>query len=117
MLLVMKIRLTYTEKQGFPGACQCRLHITTQVWPLGQEGPLEESKATHSSILAWEIPWTEEPGGLQSMQSQSWTRLKLLGAHAQREVAQDSGHDAASEFQLDSVGSDNGFSCDLGQAT
>ena len=68
MLLVMKIRLTYTEKQGFPGACQCRLHITTQVWPLGREGPLEESKATHASILAWEIPWTEEPGGLQSMQ-------------------------------------------------
>ena len=34
---------------------------------LGQEDPLEEEMATHSSILAWEIPWTEEPGGLQSM--------------------------------------------------
>ena len=34
---------------------------------LGQEDPLEEGMATHSSILAWEIPWTEEPGGLQSM--------------------------------------------------
>ena len=34
---------------------------------LGQEGPLEKETATHSSILAWEIPWTEEPGGLQSM--------------------------------------------------
>ena len=32
---------------------------------LGQEDPLEEEVATHSSILAWEIPWTEEPGGLQ----------------------------------------------------
>ena len=32
----------------------------------GQEGPLEEAMATHSSILAWRIPWTEEPGGLQS---------------------------------------------------
>ena len=37
---------------------------------LGQEDPLEKEMATHSSILAWEIPWTEEPGGLQSMGSQ-----------------------------------------------
>ena len=37
---------------------------------VGQEDPLEEGMATHSSILAWEIPWTEEPGGLQSMGSQ-----------------------------------------------
>ena len=36
-----------------------------QVWPLGQDDPLEEEMATHSSILAWQIPWTEEPGGLQ----------------------------------------------------
>jgi len=34
---------------------------------LGQEDPLEKEMATHSSILAWEIPWTEEPGGLPSM--------------------------------------------------
>ena len=39
----------------------------TQVRFLGQEEPLEEGIATHSSILAWRIPWTEEPGGLQSM--------------------------------------------------
>ena len=37
---------------------------------LGQEDPLEEEMATHSSVLAWEIPWTGEPGGLQSMGSQ-----------------------------------------------
>ena len=37
---------------------------------LGQEDPLEEGMATHSSILAWEIPWTEKPGVLQSMGSQ-----------------------------------------------
>ena len=37
---------------------------------LGGEGPLEEETATHSSILAWSTPWTEEPGGLQSMGSQ-----------------------------------------------
>ena len=42
----------------------------TQVRSLGQEDPLEEEMATHSSILAWRIPWTEEPGGLQSMGSQ-----------------------------------------------
>ena len=40
------------------------------VRPLGQEDPLEEEMATQASILAWEIPWTEEPGGLQSMGSQ-----------------------------------------------
>ena len=37
---------------------------------LGQEDPLEEGKATHSNTLAWRIPWTEEPGGLQFMGSQ-----------------------------------------------
>ena len=41
----------------------------TQVRSLGQEDPLEEGMATHSSALAWRIPWTEEPGGLQSMGS------------------------------------------------
>ena len=39
----------------------------TQVQSLGQEDPPEKEMATHSSILAWEIPWTEEPGGLQSI--------------------------------------------------
>ena len=38
--------------------------------------------ATHSSTLAWRILWTEEPGGLRSMESQSWTRLKPLSTHA-----------------------------------
>ena len=38
-----------------------------QVRSLGREDPLEEGMATHSSVLAWRIPWTEEPGGLQSM--------------------------------------------------
>ena len=42
----------------------------TQVRSLGREDPLEEGMATHSSILAWRIPWTEEPGGLQSIGSQ-----------------------------------------------
>ena len=41
----------------------------TQALSLGQEGPLEKEMTTRSSMLAWEIPWTEEPGGLQSMGS------------------------------------------------
>ena len=41
-----------------------------QVQSLGQEDPLQEGMATYSSILAWRIPWTEEPGGLQSVGSQ-----------------------------------------------
>ena len=44
--------------------------LETWVQSLGQEDPLEKGKATHSSILAWRIQWTEEPGGLQSMGSQ-----------------------------------------------
>ena len=49
--------------------------LETQVQSLGQEDPLEKEMATHSSILAWKIPWTKEPDRLQSMGLQSWTRL------------------------------------------
>ena len=45
----------------------------TQVQPLGWEDPLEKGMAAHFSVLAWRIPWTEEPGGLQSMGSQRAT--------------------------------------------
>ena len=45
----------------------------TRVRSLDWEDPLEKELATHSSILAWSIPWTEEPGGLQSIASQSQT--------------------------------------------
>ena len=44
--------------------------IACTLLTLGQEDPLEEGMATHSSILTWKIPWTEEPGGLQSIGSQ-----------------------------------------------
>ena len=45
--------------------------VSASVWETGgQEGPLEKEMATHSSILSWRIPWTEETGGLQSMGSQ-----------------------------------------------
>ena len=49
--------------------------LETQVRSLGWEDPLEEERATHSSTLAWEIPWTEEPGWLLSMGSQRATSL------------------------------------------
>ena len=47
----------------------------TRVQSLGWEDPLEKEMAIHSRTIAWKIPWTEEPGRLQSMESQSWTRL------------------------------------------
>ena len=47
----------------------------TKVQSLGQEDPLEEGMATHSSILAWRIPWTEKPGGLSFIVTKSQTRL------------------------------------------
>ena len=49
----------------------------TQVWSLGWEDPLEKGMATHSSILAWRIPWTEMPGALQSVESQRDTTQRL----------------------------------------
>ena len=61
---------------GFSGgsvvesACQRRRHRRWGVQSLGWEDPLQAEMATHSSILAWKIPWTEEPSGLQSMGSQ-----------------------------------------------
>ena len=58
---------------GFPGRSDGKESARNAVRSLGQEDPLEEDMATHSSILAWRIPWTEEPDGLQSMWSQSPT--------------------------------------------
>ena len=52
-----------------------------QVQSLGQEDPLEQEMATHSSILAWKISWTEEPGGLQSMGSQESNTTERLRRH------------------------------------
>ena len=48
------------------------------VWSLGQEDPQEKEILTRSSILAWEIPWTEEPGGLQSKGSQRVVRILAI---------------------------------------
>ena len=53
-----------------------------RIQSLGQEGALEKEVATHSSILAWETPWTEEPGGLQSMGSQESDTTETAAAHS-----------------------------------
>ena len=65
--------LSSSEISGFQGGSVVKNLPAKQemwIWFLGQEDALEKEMATHSSILAWEIPWTEEPGGLQSMGSQ-----------------------------------------------
>ena len=59
---------------GFPGGKvgkESAVQEMQETWvqSLSQENPLEEGMATHTSILAWKIPWTEEPGGLQSKES------------------------------------------------
>ena len=55
------------EEEGIDNSIVCQ---ETSVQPLGGEDPLEKGMAIHSSTLAWRIPWTEKPGGLQSMGSQ-----------------------------------------------
>ena len=63
---------------GEESTCQCRRETQeTQVRSLGQEDPLQEEMATHSSILAWKIPGTEDPGGLQPVGSQSRSQLSM----------------------------------------
>ena len=69
---------------GFPVAQTVKnLPAMQETWvrSLDQEDPLEKGLATHSSTLAWRIPWTEEPGGLQSMGWQSQTQLTNYHFH------------------------------------
>ena len=61
------------------------------VWPLGQEDPMEEEMATHSGILAWEIPCSEEPGRLQSPGSQKLGNTEHTHTHAKRTNKQNGG--------------------------
>ena len=55
--------------------------ICSDFGPLGQEDPLEKEMASHSSVLVWEIPWTEEPGGLWSMGLQGFDLTEQLNHH------------------------------------
>ena len=77
--------------QGFPGGargneptCRCRRRKEALIQSLGREEPLEEGMATHSTLLAWKIPWTEEPGALQSIGSRrvkhDWSDLACTNA-------------------------------------
>ena len=61
------------ERKDFPGVKNLPANADSQemwVWSLGREDLLEKEMATYCSVLAWKVPWTEEPGGLQSMRSQ-----------------------------------------------
>ena len=64
----------FTAGSAEESTCHCEERQETQVQPLGGEGPLEEEMATHSSILAWKLPWTEEPGGVESKELQRVVR-------------------------------------------
>ena len=87
------------ERAGFPGGSAVKnlpAMLETRARSLGGEDSLEKEMATHSSILAWKIPWTEEPDGLQSRGSQSWTWLsnytttaKERTRHRSREAARE----------------------------
>ena len=71
-------------KFGFPcGSAVKNPRALQEMWvqSLGREDPLEEGMATHSSILAWKAPWTEEPGGLQSMGLHSLDMTEQLSTH------------------------------------
>ena len=64
LLILLGVSLVAQRAKNLPAMQE------TWVWSLGWEDPLEKRMATHSSVLVWRIPWTEEPGGLQSMGSQ-----------------------------------------------
>ena len=71
---IVKLNIIIPSALAFPGgasgkepACQCRRYKRSWFNPWVGKIPLEKGKAIHSSILVWEIPWAEEPGGLQSM--------------------------------------------------
>ena len=86
-LTTLKIKTEFLR--GFPGGSVVKkppaMQETQEMWIqfLGWEDPLEKGIATHSSILAWRIPWTKEPCGLQSMEWQSQTSMKQLNTYAQ----------------------------------
>ena len=67
LLFVRKYNICFP---GSSGGKESACNAGDPVWYLRQEDPLEEEMATHSSILTWKIPWTEEPGRLQSLWSQ-----------------------------------------------
>ena len=93
------------------GFCSCSavmslpaVQESQEMWvqPLGQEDPLKESKVTHSSILAWSIPWTEEPGGLWSIRLQKaghdWSALPCTHTHIDIHTSDNSKQDGDLDY-------------------
>ena len=85
------LEMVCTLVRGFTsGSVVKNLPAMQETWvqSLGGENPLEEGIATHSSILAWKIPWTEEPGGLQSMGSyrvgRNWAHILVMTLSSRR---------------------------------
>ena len=84
------MKFMYWVTLGLPWWCrQCKASAAMQeswVWSLGWEDPLEKGMATHSSILAWRTPWTEEPGGLPPVRSQrvrhNWETFTFTSFHS-----------------------------------
>ena len=77
-----RLHVFICDLRGFPGGAEVKASAMweTMVLSMGREDPLEKEMATHSSILAWRIPWTEELGGLQSMgrkESDTTERLRF----------------------------------------
>ena len=93
--------------QDSPGGSGVKTLPTVQVWSLGGEDPLEKGMATHSRILAWRIPWTEEPGGPRSLGSQR-VGLKWVTEHTHTSAScqtariymKSNQHNSSSDFQI-----------------
>ena len=78
--MIQSLGTSTALSMDFPGGSDGKASAAmreTWVRSLGQEDPLEKEMGTHSSILAWKIPWMEEPGGLQSMGLKRVTSLSL----------------------------------------
>ena len=84
MILIQMTSLAYSKGSGVKNLPAMQEPQETQVQSVGQEDLPEQGTSTHSRILAWRIPWTEEPDVLQSIGSQSQTQLKQLSLHACR---------------------------------
>ena len=89
--------------------------IETWVWSPGQEDPLEEGMASHSSILAWRIPWTEEPGGPQSIGSQrvrqDWSDWACVVSRLKRHSCRRCGGLSTQNMLLQASGSEAAQPC------
>ena len=87
----------------------------TQVRPLGQEDPLEEGIATHSSILAWEIPWAEEPGGLSAWgHKESDTTEQACMLFFQSDIWSTYKYERGERTEMQDKSQKFGVSCELG---